>query len=396
MELQEILKDVISKEEIEFENNTENDYLKDWLDGCYISKDGQRVLLKEEFIEEKRQYGDSRISKPFLNRTLTKWSKIKSKYKPEEIVFFDTETTGLSHSAGTYVFLAGFMYFIEDRFKIKQLFMIDPFNEKLFLEEIKKVLDDFKLVISFNGKSFDFPLFNNRLKFQKIAKTADLEIFDILTLSRRFWKNELKSCALQNIERIKLSLYRDLNKEILGKDIPQIYFDYLNTKKPDEIGKIFSHNRIDLISMALILQKINQYFRLNITYQSLRKGDVVAKILYEIGENKMSVELYEKSIERENNEKAIKPLSFIYKKQKNYKKAEQLWLQEAQKNKIYAMIELAKYYEHKKKDLTKALNYTEYAAETLEKLSLVDSKTNKEIIKRKLRLKKKTAPIDEK
>ena len=77
-------------------------------------------------------------------------------------LFFDTETTGLSGGSGTYIFLAGFGYFEDNFFIIKQFFLPDLPAESEMLKSIHELLSRFNNLVTFNGKSYDWPLLKDR------------------------------------------------------------------------------------------------------------------------------------------------------------------------------------------------------------------------------------------
>ena len=83
--------------------------------------------------------------------------------KLSQTLFFDTETTGLAGGAGTYIFLLGLGFFTDDSFCIRQYFMSDYHEEEALLWAVNQLfVRDFKLLVSYNGKSYDYPLMQTR------------------------------------------------------------------------------------------------------------------------------------------------------------------------------------------------------------------------------------------
>ena len=84
-------------------------------------------------------------------------------YKPHELFFFDTETTGLSGGTGNMIFLLGHARVFTDKVVVKQHLLTNPGNEaalyKRFLNEV-----DVESLVTYNGKSFDLPQVKTRHK----------------------------------------------------------------------------------------------------------------------------------------------------------------------------------------------------------------------------------------
>ncbi len=79
-------------------------------------------------------------------------------------------------------------------------------------------------------------------------------------------------------------------------------------------------------------------------------------------------------------------LSSLYKRIGNYSRAVDLWLKGTDLNQVYALEELAKYYEHHEKDLIKAIEITEKAINYLETEMPFESKQLESFYHRKKRL----------
>jgi len=77
---------------------------------------------------------------------------------PEKWLFLDTETTGIAGGTGTYAFLIGLAWWESGGLRIEQLFMRDHDEEHSILLEIANRLAERPVLVTFNGKSFDWPL----------------------------------------------------------------------------------------------------------------------------------------------------------------------------------------------------------------------------------------------
>src|SRR2546429_956389 len=81
---------------------------------------------------------------------------------PSRWLFLDTETTGLAGGTGTYAFLIGLGWWDAGGFEVEQFFMRDFTEEYSLLQELAVRITERPVLVTFNGKSFDWPLLENR------------------------------------------------------------------------------------------------------------------------------------------------------------------------------------------------------------------------------------------
>ena len=79
----------------------------------------------------------------------------------EKVVFLDTETTGLAGGAGTYAFLIGVGFFAPGEFVLNNSLCGLPRRVQCY--RTYGLLQDYQTIVTFNGKSFDWPLIKDRL-----------------------------------------------------------------------------------------------------------------------------------------------------------------------------------------------------------------------------------------
>lgn len=312
---------------------------------------------------------------PELPTVLADYAMLKNK-SHNNLLFLDTETTGLGSGTGVLIFLIGIGYFRDNTFVLEQFFLKDPAHEREFLIEIGKKIISFDTFVTYNGKSFDLPLLENRLIFCNIE--LDLSNFshiDLLHLSRRLFRESLNNCCLRNIEQMILAITRDPDNEIEGREIPDAYFRYLSTGKLKQIYKIITHNTSDVTNLALLLNKISTVIinPCECEHLSLR---ALGKLYSEYSCSSAASRYYE-SLQKNMIEdpKILYSLSLIYKKRQEYKKAEKIWISLSENNYLEAMIELAKLYEHRFSDFKKALSYAGKALELVENENCINTET---------------------
>ena len=170
---------------------------------------------------------------------------------PEDILFLDTETTGLAGGAGTVAFLVGLGYFTGGGFAVEQVLMRDYGQESELLRTVSSVAGRFTALCTFNGRTFDAPLLASRFVMHRIsARLPDVHA-DVLYPARRLWKLRLKSCTLSNLEEQLLHVKRE--DDLPGAEVPQTYFRYLRDGDFAPIERILAHNRQDIVSLAQLL-----------------------------------------------------------------------------------------------------------------------------------------------
>ncbi len=304
-----------------------------------------------------------------------------------QTLFFDTETTGLAGGAGTYIFLMGLGYFTRDSFCVRQYFMSDYHEEEALLWAVNQLFaQDFKLLVSYNGKCYDFPLMQTRFIMARLPlQLPDPHHLDLLFPTRRLWKRRLQDCSLSNIEKKVLNINRE--GDIPGYLIPHVYFRYLQDKDAHPLKPVFEHNLQDIISLVILTTKIGQVLR-----NPLHMGTGSYGIdLYSIGKiyegNKdyeYSSRCYEEALNcdltDEESLEVLKLCSFAYKRQGKWEQAEAAWrdiISLSNEFVDYPYEELAKYYEHQLKDYSKALIMVEEALSRLERENIAPESKNK-------------------
>jgi len=172
-------------------------------------------------------------------------------FDPERILYLDTETTGLA-GAGTVAFEVGLGWQAGNAFRVRQLDMRDYPEEKFLLEEIVRIAEQFDVVCTFNGKTFDLPLLKNRFIMNRIRTTClDKPHIDLLHITRRVWKLRLQRCNLTNLEEALLGIPRV--DDLPGAQVPERFFSYLKTGDFSLLDDVLEHNEQDIVSLQNLL-----------------------------------------------------------------------------------------------------------------------------------------------
>lgn len=168
----------------------------------------------------------------------------------EDMVFMDIETTGLSSSP---VFLIGVMIWDGGGFRVKQFLARDYSEEAAILSFYANECAERRLLVTFNGKTFDVPYLRTRAVSNGIPLRQDLAHLDLLHASRRAWRRHLPNCKLQTLERHVCGRRR--RGDIPGSEIPDAYHEFVRTGNAWQIVDILKHNALDLVTLADILTR---------------------------------------------------------------------------------------------------------------------------------------------
>ena len=171
----------------------------------------------------------------------------------DSIVFLDTETTGIQGS-GMVPFLVGLGFFKGGDFHVLQYFIRDFDEEPSMLHALGEFLKGFRLVVTYNGATFDIPLLESRFVLARMENFfAGMSHLDLLTGARRLWRNGHGSCRLVALEREIVSFLR--GPDIPGSMIPRVYFDYVHhgsSAAHRQLKAVFTHNVFDIVSLAAL------------------------------------------------------------------------------------------------------------------------------------------------
>ncbi|HMA60732.1 MAG TPA: ribonuclease H-like domain-containing protein [Halanaerobiales bacterium] len=388
-----------SKEEIEYKN-------KDAFNNQLISNNmGTYLKSVNDYKNEYKHglYQIDQLKEQLDTEILFKIANNKSTKLNDEIIgnllFIDTETTGLMGGTGTVSFLIGAGYFTAGDFVIEQYLMRDYDEEAAMLQDFKEIMGNHNIIVSFNGKSFDLPLIKTRLIMNRFDRPNYDYHLDLLHSARRLW-SFLDSCSLKSLERNILNFERI--DDVPGHLIPGLYFEFLENKNLELLAPVLEHNIYDILSLVTLFTHLKEIHLDNV-------DNLDSNELFHLGRIKEKEKNYHDCIDYleasvENSEestlkyRALKKLSWQYKRIDRYDKAAEIWKEmiDQKKQGIFPYVEMAKYLEHKKKNFKEALNYTNQAIEMLNERRIIINNFDKKIKNlehRKERLIKKSSKI---
>jgi uncharacterized protein len=174
---------------------------------------------------------------------------------PQRWLFFDTETTGLAGGTGTYPFLVGVAWWDAGGLEVEQFFMREQSEEHSLLVTLAERIAERPVIVSFNGKSFDWPLLETRYRMTRSIKPpVPRAHIDFLHPARHLWRLRLGSVRLRELEKHVLGWNR--GADVISELIPQIYFDYLRGGPAEPLVPVFLHNQMDLRGLAALAARV--------------------------------------------------------------------------------------------------------------------------------------------
>jgi hypothetical protein len=293
---------------------------------------------------------------------------------PEKWLFLDTETTGLAGGTGTYAFLIGLAWWDAGGLQVEQLFMRDFSEEHSVLCQLAERLAERPVLVTFNGKTFDWPLLENRFRMTRSIAVPNLAgHLDLLHPARALWKFRLGSVRLTDLERQVLNptlLGWHREDDVSSRFIPQFYFDYLRGGPPEPLLGVARHNQMDLRGLAALFGKIDAMLSEDVNLEEdTHSLDLfgLSKFLHRQGDRGRAqvacAQAVNLGLPTEFHARAQGDLALMAKRKGKYQMAAELWhgLAGDAEGGAHACEQLAIYYERQMKDYRKALEFAQRA-----------------------------------
>jgi len=313
--------------------------------------------------------------------------------RSDNVLFLDLETTGLGAGTGNVPFMLGIAYFEGEHYVVRQSIIRHPAEERAMLADLKARLPQFQYLVTYNGRTFDWPLIQSRFIMNGFgSKVWEPLHLDFLHPSRSIWRNTLVSCKLSYVEEERLGVFRE--DDLPGSEAPGRYFAYLADGDPKPLLDVFRHNEIDMLSLAALAIRFGHLLagRIGSAVPMPTEPEELVRTglwLERMGEMSSAAPLLD-NVRRvsEASPSVWNRLAERDKRLGQWEDAISLWnkaASAAERSSIpdwNAHIELSMYYEHKMKDVSQALIYARSALELALEQPLsgrADSKLRKEI-----------------
>ena len=170
---------------------------------------------------------------------------------PEELLFFDIETTGLSaHSSQLY--LIGAVYFREGSWHYRQWFSESLSEEENVLRSFFSFAGEFRVLISFNGDSFDLRyLTETAREYGLSCPLSGMDSVDLLRMLRKY----RKLLNLPNLRQKSIEQFLGIGREdrYTGLELIEVYQSYGESRDTELLKLLLLHNEEDIRGMPDIL-----------------------------------------------------------------------------------------------------------------------------------------------
>lgn len=315
---------------------------------------------------------------------------------PARALYLDTETTGLGPGAGTVAFLVGLAWFdlgTPERppaLMVEQLLVRRLGEEVPVLARLEERLRDASMLVTFNGKSFDMPVLRTRFVMAQRPLPKEPPHLDLLHVARRLHKARNLGVRLGTVEREVLGFVRE--NDVPSGEVSACYLHFLRTGDPRALMGVVDHNAWDVVSMAALLGLYGE----PLEGSQLEASDMigVARTLKRAGDAALAFAFADTAVTRGAGHDATRARAEIAKARGD--KARALADFEALASAIddpSVRLELAKLYEHHKRDAARALALVEAGTgETDEARARREARLRKK--KERARTKSARLPID--
>lgn len=266
------------------------------------------------------------------------------------LLFMDTETTGLSGGSGTLAFMLGLGRIEAGALQIRQYLLTSFAGERAMLEDCAAWLNGDEQLVTYNGKSFDLPLLTTRSRMASASDSfTSLDHLDLLHPLRRLYKGCWPDCRLASAEE-RLIGFQRVN-DLSGADAPEAWLEWIRRGDHSRLGGVLKHNRWDLISLALLLPLLARAYRDPGSWGGDRYS--AAHAWNGAGQETLALQLLETD-RRRLCDRGLAELALIWRRRGNWAKACALWSQLSARGNSDAIEALAKYHEHVARDLSTA------------------------------------------
>lgn len=269
-------------------------------------------------------------------------------------VYLDTETTGLSGGVGNLAFMIGLARIDSyGRLRVCQFVLGRFAAEAAMLRAMAEWLGPRARLVSYNGKCFDVPLLESRLRLHRIdCRLAEMPHLDLMYTVRRAFRHHWSDCRLQTAERQLLGIERV--DDLPGAEAPAAWQAWLSRQQSAPLHGVLLHNLQDVVSLALLHRQLVAVYAGSVPMAM--DHATVGRAWIDAGDERRARRVWLQAAPQLDESAALQ-LAASYRRAGDWQTAESLWLGLFGRGSRAAACELSKYYEHRRRDLPRALRF---------------------------------------
>jgi tetratricopeptide (TPR) repeat protein len=189
------------------------------------------------------------------------------------LFLLDTETTGLGTGAGTLAFLIGMAWWEGELLRVVQLWLPDHPDEGAFLDMLGTLVPADAWLVTYNGRTFDWPLLTARYRLLRRAPPPLAGHLDLLPICRALFRHRLPDARLASVESGVAGVQR--TGDLPGALVPDRYFGWLRRGEAEPLLEVREHNLQDVVSMAHLLNVLSERLADPAGHARAHPGDLV-------------------------------------------------------------------------------------------------------------------------
>jgi uncharacterized protein YprB with RNaseH-like and TPR domain len=383
----------------------------DTLDGEWRERGGQRYLVIDRRYAPGYRHGGIAVADTLPPDTgvWPQLSLLAGAPCAGRMLFIDLETTGLAGGAGTYAFLVGCAWFEPPSrsappghvgLRTRQFFLSSYSAERVLLEAVAEAADESGTVITYNGKSFDLPVMETRFVMHRMPTPfTDMPHVDMLHPARRLWREADSvdgdltgrsgtGCRLTRLEETLCGHQRE--GDVPGFEIPSRYFHYVRTGDARALAPVMEHNRLDLLSLALVTARASQLLEDGpAAARTAREALGIGRLYERAGLHGAALGAFERAAALPDGDvvtqaEALRACAVLQRRERRHAEAAEAWQRLVQLRgcpahmRREAMEALAVHHEHRLRDLRAARSLA------LESMRLSQSAARREAVQHRL------------
>ena len=125
------------------------------------------------------------------------------------------------------------------------------------LESVAELFRRKKLIVTFNGRTFDVPRLETRFALNRLPSlSSEKPHIDLLVAFRRLYGRRLGSCRLSSLEHHLLGL--DRNCDIPEFPSTSLYLDQPHAGATIPLDPLFRHNAVDVLSLVTLVAHLGE------------------------------------------------------------------------------------------------------------------------------------------